>query len=216
MPERDRVLAILDRHKDSLLLDTHVALKSRRHSGSYFDKRVPFRDPSTCDALGGAIASILSKEVKEIFDAVVATAYGAITLAYQIALHLQVHGQKDIKFFIAEKDVGGGFKFNSSDAAVLVGLKVLVVEDVNTTASSTLETLDALATVGAVPRVVTTLVDRSGGRASAALQERNITFVPILTMDASDWPADECRLCADDVPINTAVGHGTEFLASRP
>jgi orotate phosphoribosyltransferase len=196
MSERDYVRQVLDRHQNSLFVGTHVVLTSGRHSDFYFDKRVPLRDPNT-------------------FDAVVATAYGAITLAYQVALHLQVNGQKDIKFFIAEKAEGGGFKFNSSDAALLAGLEVLVVEDVNTTAGSTLETLDALDAVGAIPVAVTTLVDRSGERASAALQERDVMFVPILEMDASDWAADECQLCADDVPINTAIGHGQDFLASK-
>jgi len=215
MSERDYVRQALERHKNSLFVGTHVVLTSGRHSDFYFDKRVPLRDPNTCDALGGAIANILRDEIGETFDAVVATANGAITLAYQVALHLQVNGQENIKFFIAEKAEGGGFKFNSSDAAFLAGLRVLVVEDVNTTAGSTLETLDVLNVVGAIPVAVTTLVDRSGDRASVALQERNVMFVPILEMDASDWAADECQLCADDVPINTAVGHGKDFLANK-
>lgn len=215
MSERDYIRQVLDQHPNSLLTGTHVVLKSGRHSNFYFDKRVPLRDPKTCDALGNAIANILDEEVGEVFEAVVATAYGAIALAYQVALHLQVNGHENIKFFIAEKAAEGGFTFNGSDAKMLAGMRVLVVEDVNTTASSTLEVLDALDAVGADTIAVTTLVDRSGERASHELQERNVMFVPILDMEASDWPPDDCKLCQDNVPVNTDVGRGKQFLANK-
>lgn len=40
-------------------------------------------------------------------------------------------------------------------------------------------------------------------------------LVTLVDVDMPMYPGDDCPLCADNVPINTELGHGAKFLAEQ-
>jgi len=40
-------------------------------------------------------------------------------------------------------------------------------------------------------------------------------LVSLLDYRLDSWPADECPLCRDGVPVNTEYAHGREFVQAR-
>ncbi|HEY4526385.1 MAG TPA: phosphoribosyltransferase, partial [Candidatus Paceibacterota bacterium] len=37
-------------------------------------------------------------------------------------------------------------------------------------------------------------------------------FESLVTVGLSQWPAEKCELCARDIPVNTDVGHGAQYI----
>jgi orotate phosphoribosyltransferase len=116
-------------------------------------------------------------------DWVCGSAFGAITIAYEMASQLgsraaftePVDGALTLKRFPIKE-----------------GDRVIVVEDVVTTGGSTLRTIEALEAAGAtVAPEIYILVDRSDGTVLAPR-----TIFPATRVTVNAWSAEECPLCA--------------------
>ena len=119
---------------------------------------------------------------------VLSPALGGIVIGQEVARAL------DVKALFAERQDGvltlrRGFTLTPDD-------KVLVVEDVVTTAGSTRETMAVAQHCGARVVGACSMVDRSGGRHGL-----EIPYVALLPMDLPTYREDECPLCRHGVPI---------------
>ncbi|MGQ0733697.1 MAG: orotate phosphoribosyltransferase [Acidobacteriota bacterium] len=181
------------RHSDLLamfrrsgaLLDGHFRLSSGLHSPRYLQCALVLQHPRDAEALGAALAV----QVRPFgATCVLSPALGGIVIGQEVARALGVRA------LFAERHDGvlvmrRGFSLGESD-------RVLVVEDVVTTAGSTRETIAVAIGAGAHVVAACAIVDRSGGRATL-----EVPFSGLLSLDVPTYPEGECPLCAADVPL---------------
>lgn len=161
----------------------HALLTSGLHSDGFVNCTFVTQRPNLLQrVITEGMAGILSGSKP---GWVIGSAFGAITLAYAIALQLNARAgftEKD-----GESMKLARFEIESSET-------VLVVEDTISTGGSTLKTLDGIRKSGVedsriLPHIVC-LVNRSG---SNDLQGRSIRA--LLTLDIHAWKPEECPLC---------------------
>jgi orotate phosphoribosyltransferase len=105
-----------------------------------------------------------------------------------------------------------GFVFKRGYDKLIKGKNVLVVEDVLTTGGSARRTAEAVRACGGTVVGLGVLNNRAG-LTPEQLGVPKLYSVFDLTMESC--PPEECPLCKTNVPINTTVGHGAEFLRQQ-
>lgn len=177
---------ILDLFRRSgALLEGHFRLSSGLHSGGYLQCALVLQYPSEAETLGRA----LGDRVRAL-DAtcVLSPALGGIVIGHEVARALGVRS------LFAERQDGQltlrrGFALSADD-------RVLVVEDVVTTAGSTRETMEVARRAGATVVGACSIVDRSGG--THGLEVR---YAALLPMALPTYAESDCPLCRQGVPI---------------
>jgi orotate phosphoribosyltransferase len=90
--------------------------------------------------------------------------------------------------------------------------RILVVDDVVNTGFSIGLAIEALRAAGGAVSSAATWINRGNVHA----EELGVTTVVFLDeVKLPAWPAEECPLCARNVPVNTRYAHGAEFLAAN-
>jgi len=181
--------------RSGALLEGHFRLTSGLHSPGYLQCALVLQHPRDAGALGAA----LGDRVRSLgATCVLSPALGGIVIGQEVARAL------DIRALFAERQDGAlvlrrGFAISPAD-------RVLVVEDVVTTAGSTRETMKVARDAGALVVGACAIVDRSGGRHS--LEER---FESLVQVDLPTYLEADCPLCRQGVPI---VKPGSRMPAS--
>ena len=104
---------------------------------------------------------------------------GADPVAYGIAAVAATRGI-DLRSFSVRKEAKDHGVTGRIAGALLPGDKVVITEDTVTRGTSIMEAVDAVTAFGAIPVLITVVVDR-GGTCGAMAEERGIPFVPMLT-----------------------------------
>ena len=104
---------------------------------------------------------------------------GADPVAYGIAAVAATRGI-DLRSFSVRKEAKGHGVTGRIAGALQPGDKVVITEDTVTRGTSIMEAVDAVTAFGAIPVLITVVVDR-GGTCGAMAAERGIPFVPMLT-----------------------------------
>ena len=104
---------------------------------------------------------------------------GADPVAYGIAAVAATRGI-DIRSFSVRKEAKDHGVTGRIAGALQPGDKVVITEDTVTRGTSIMEAVDAVTAFGAIPVLITVIVDR-GGTCGAMAEERGIPFVPMLT-----------------------------------
>jgi orotate phosphoribosyltransferase len=178
---------VLDRFRASgALLEGHFRLSSGLHSPGYLQCALVLQHPRDAEALGTALA-----ERVRSFGAtcVLSPALGGIVIGQEVARAL------DVRALFAERQekaltLRRGFTLSAHD-------KVLVVEDVVTTAGSTRETMAVAAQNGAQVVGACSIVDRSGGRHGLELP-----YAALLQIDLPTFSEAECPQCKAGVAVS--------------
>ena len=168
------------------ILEGHFQLASGRHSGTYIEKFRIMEDPAATVALCGMIAGHYRGSGITL---VVGPAMGGIVLAYETARQL------GIKSIYAEKDGNGGLFFDRG-FAIAPGQPVLVVDDVLTTGGSVRKTLELVESAGGKVAGVAFLIDRTNGGV-----DFGVPFFASHAMEVLSYPADDCPLCREGLPL---------------
>lgn len=171
--------------RSGALLEGHFRLSSGLHSTGYLQCALVLSYPRDAEAIGAALATRV-----RAFGAttVLSPALGGIVIGQEVARALNVRA------VFAERQDGiltlrRGFTLGPED-------KVLVVEDVVTTAGSTRETIAVAQQHGATVVGACSIVDRSGG--THGLQ---LPYAALLPMSLPTYKEDECPLCKEGVPV---------------
>lgn len=175
------------------LLTGHFILASGRHSDAYVQCALLCQHPEDTAAVASRIAEAWS-DVE--IDSVCGPALGGMVLGYEVARALGVRG-----FFTERKD---GVMQLRRGFTVGAGERVLIVEDVVTTAGSGLETRALLEQAGASVVGLASIVNRGESK------ELPVPFRALLNVSAPTWPPQECPLCAEG---GTAVKPGGQKRA---
>lgn len=104
---------------------------------------------------------------------------GADPVAYGIAAVAATRGF-DLRSFSVRKEAKDHGVTGRIAGALQPGDKVVITEDTVTRGTSIMEAVDAVVAFGAIPVLITVVVDR-GGTCGAMAAERGISFVPMLT-----------------------------------
>lgn len=148
-------------------------------------------------------------------DAVVGPASGAIPIAQGVAAYLSALESRSISAITAHKCVREGeprFHFSPDDAAYLEGRKILLVEDVITTAESLAFVSGLVNDLGGEVVGIAVVVDRSGESGITLATKLGGAVYNLLRVRITTW-ADEqmCLLCGSGVPVDQEIGRGRVF-----
>lgn len=165
------------------LLKGHFCLTSGLHSDTYFQCAKLYENPQVVEKLGIELA----KKLADIdFDTVVSPAIGAVIMGYETAKQC-----KRRNLFVERKD---GVLQLRRNYQLEKGEKVLIVEDVITTARTINETIDAIKEFKPAIIGVACIVDRTCGKSGY-----NITS--LLQVNPVTYEPENCPLCKDEIPL---------------
>ncbi len=160
-PAALRAEDVLQEFRDAgAVLEGHFILSSGRRSALYLNKALAGVDPDRVSRLAGGLAAA-ARALPEPPAYVISPVMGAVVFGFETARQLQR------PFFYLER-TDAGFALRRG-FALPAGAPVLVVEDIVSTGLSAREAVDAVRAAGGRPVAVACLIDRSGGRAAAAL-----------------------------------------------
>jgi orotate phosphoribosyltransferase len=205
------VLGVL-RDVGAIITNSHFVFTSGRHSNTYVNKDAlymhPIRTAQLCQIMS-------SKYDADKIDVVAGPTIGGVIISQWVAYHLsklrtsgetlaiyvEKEGERADKKFVVER----GY-----DTKV-PGKNIVVVEDVLMTGGSAAKVIQALKALGGNVLGLSVLCNRGG------ITPEDIGGVPIHTLTNltfESWAEDQCPLCRAEIPINTNVGKGKQFLSS--
>ena len=173
--------AVLDLFRQcGALLDGHFRLTSGLHSPGYMQCALVLQHPEHAEALGRAIGAA----TRDLGPTVVLSpALGGVVIGHEVGRALGARAifaeRQDGQFTLRR-----GFVLDQRD-------RVLVVEDVLTTGTSTRETIDVATKAGALVVGVASIVDRSGGRLRF-----DVPYRALLEHVLPTYESEQCPLCA--------------------
>lgn len=167
------------------LLTGHFCLTSGLHSDTYFQCAKLYQYPDIVSEL----AKELSVQLKEIeFDTVVSPAIGAIIFGYEVAKQ-----SKKRNLFVERKDdvmqLRRGYTLKE-------GERVVIVEDVITTARTIFETKEAIKEFNCEIAGVACIVDRTNGKF-----ENDFKIYSLLKSSPVTYKPEECPLCKSGIEL---------------
>lgn len=165
------------------VLHGHFCLTSGLHSNIYFQCAKLYQYPDITEKLGKLLAEKLS-DIE--FDTIVAPAIGAMIIGYETAKQ-----SKKRNLFVERKD--GKMELRRG-YSLKKGEKIVIIEDVITTARTINETIEAVKEFEPEIVAVGCVVDRTSGRSDYNIKS-------LLEIDPVVYNPDECPLCKENVPI---------------
>ena len=167
------------------LLRGHFCLTSGLHSDTYFQCAKLYQHPHAVEELGKMLAAKLA-DVE--FDTIISPAIGAIIIGYETAK------QAKKKFLFVERKEGN--LELRRDYRIKKGEKVVILEDVITTARTINETIEAIKDFEPEIVGIACLVDRTAGHTKVIYDIKSL-----LQVDPVTYEPDNCPLCQNSVPL---------------
>jgi len=178
------------------VLHGHFCLTSGLHSNIYFQCAKLYQYPDITEKIGQLIAQSL-KGVE--FDTIIAPAVGAVIIGYETAKQA-----KKRNLFVERKD---GVMQLRRGYTLKKGERVVIVEDVITTARTIRETQEAIKEFEPEVVAVACIVDRTSGNT-----EFNIKS--LIQMSPVVYSPDDCPLCQKGIPLVKPGSRGNEVKAN--
>lgn len=193
----------------AIITGTHVVFASGKHGDTYINKDAVYPHTTETSRLCHAIAERFAGfEV----EAVIGPALGGIILSQWTAHYLTRMNGRTVFAIYAEKE-SDGFVIKRGYGELIVGKRVLVVEDVLTTGGSARKVVQAVRAAGGRVIGLGAICNRGGVARRDAGGVPQLRALADVRLDA--WDEADCPLCNTGVPVNTDVGKGREFLARR-
>ncbi|OGH78047.1 MAG: hypothetical protein A3G08_04405 [Candidatus Magasanikbacteria bacterium RIFCSPLOWO2_12_FULL_47_9b] len=194
---------------DAIFLNDHFVGTSGRHLEGYINKDALFPHTKATSRIGEIFAETF--KAYDI-DTVAAPAMGGIILSQWTAYHLSKIKGKEIYGVYAEKK-DDTLLFTRGYDAFIKDKNVLVIEDLTTTGGSLKKVVDAVRTAGGNVAAVSVMVNRDPELVTESLF--GAPFIPLAELRIRSFEEQECPLCKNNVPINTMVGHGKQYLEEK-
>ena len=186
----NEVLELLEKAEG--VLHGHFCLTSGLHSNIYFQCAKLYQYPDITEALGKKLAEALSDLE---FDTIIAPAIGAVIIGYETAKQA-----KKRNLFVERKD---GTMQLRRGYTLAKGEKVVIIEDVITTARTIKETIEAVKEFEVEVVAVGCIVDRTKG-----LTPYNIKS--LMQIDPVTYEPTDCPLCKEGIPLVKPGSRGEE------
>lgn len=177
----NEVLELLE--KTEGVLHGHFCLTSGLHSNIYFQCAKLYQYPDIVEKIAKKLAQIL-KDVE--FDTIVAPAIGALIIGYETA---KQSGKRNL--FVERKDgvmqLRRGYRLSK-------GEKIVIIEDVITTAKTIKETIEATKEYGVEVAAVGCIVDRTCGKTGLNIKS-------LMQIEPVTYEPENCPLCKQGLPL---------------
>ena len=187
------------------VLHGHFVLASGRHSDTFVSKDMVSSDPNQLMGLVEEIASY-HPEWSEV-DLIAAPAVGAIAFGTLVA------SVYERRFVYAEPsdEIKDELEFKRGFASFIKpGTRILIVEDIITTAKTVKQMIAAVEKLGGVVKGILLLWLRGENEIG-----QKYPLFALVEKTFPTWPPLECPLCIEVIPITTRYNkHGREFLAA--
>lgn len=167
------------------LLKGHFCLTSGLHSDTYFQCAKLYQYPDIVETLARELAQKLSSID---FDTIVAPAIGAVIFGYEVARQT-----KKRNLFVERKD---GVMQLRRGYSLKKGEKIVIIEDVITTARTIFETKEALKEFEVDVQGVGCIVDRTQGKL-----ENEFKIYSLLQSSPVTYKPEECPLCKQGIEL---------------
>ena len=187
----------------------HFVFTSGLHADTYINKDAIY--PHT-KAVSQLCKEMAHRFADEHIDVVIGPAYGAIILSTWTAYHLTEMRGRDVYGVYADK-VESGLAIRRGYDKLIAGKRTLVVEDLTTTGGSIKKVIEAARAAGADLVGAVAICNR--GDVTKDQIGDPARFEALVNIQLDQWQADECELCANNIPINTDIGHGAEYLKMK-
>lgn len=194
----------------AIITHDHLVLVSGRHTASYInpDKILPHTE------INSQLGKLFAKKFRNIdIDIVIGPAYGGIIFSQWVAYHLSKIKKKEIIGIFTEKTPEKHQIFERGFDKLVVGKKVLVMEDITATGSSVKKVIETVEKVGGIIKAVGVLVNRD-----PVLVNSNTIGAPFYALAEfiiESYEAKDCPLCKKKIPVNPHIGHGRQFLEQQ-
>lgn len=192
-----------------VILSGHFVYASRLHGDKYFDKDALLASPKR---LSVTCLHLAEKFFQDGVEVVAAPAASGIALSQWVSFHLpNVAGYKTVGAVFSEKS-GPIMTFRNRFRTLLKGKRILIVEDTVNRGGTVRKVIDAVRFSGGNVIGVGALCKRGG----LTVVDLGVPkFEALITVDWPSYHENACPLCEKEVPIDTSVDHGLEFLAQK-
>lgn len=190
---------------------SHLVYTAGDHGSAYVNKDAVIPHSTKLFRVARAMAVPFMHDRWNI-EAVVGPAVGGAILASWVSFNLSEITGREVLGVYADKDTDE-FIFKRGYNKLIAGKRVLVAEDILNTGGSAAKVVRAARALDCEVVGVTVICNRNAVTADDL--GGNLQLASLLDIKLDKWPADECPLCRDGVPINTELGHGKQFLAAR-
>lgn len=203
IPQEERVRQILN--ESGAVLEGHFKYASGLHGDRYINKDAIY--PNT--EMTSDICRFLARDFwgKNI-QTVVGPQMGGVILSQLVAGHLTKMEGRNIWGVFAEKTEDDFLEFKRGYEQFVAGKNVLAVEDILNTGGSAKKLVETIRNAGGNVVALSAIVNRGG------VTPEDIGGVPIkslLEINMESFIPEDCRLCENDIPLNTNVGHAPKI-----
>lgn len=179
------------------ILKGHFILSSGLHSDTYLQCARVLMDTLRAERLCSTLAAKLRAKLPDAkYDLVVAPAMGGVVVGYEMGRQLRVPS------IFCERE-NGAFTFRRG-FSIPQGAKILVVEDVVTTAKSSIETIECIRAHGGEVVAEASLIDRGEGASKLP-----VPLVSLLKISVPAFKPDELPPHLAGIP---AIKPGSRWL----
>lgn len=209
MDSGEEVVDILKRTK-ALIVDGHFVGTSGRHMDTYINKDALLTHPAETSRVGELFAE---KNQHLPVEVVAGPGWGSIILAHWTAYHLSHKLGREILSVYTDKTPDNDQVFKRGYDRVVAGKNVLVIEDTTTTGGSVAKVVTKVKKAGANTVWACVMANRDAERVTAEVV--GAPFSWLATIPIRSYKEKDCPLCSANVPVDTSVGHGKQFLARK-
>lgn len=208
--DKKQILEVLE-NVGAIIIDSHIVYASGLHGKTYVNKDAIYPHTAETSRLCRALAEQFANDGVEV---VIAPAIGGVILSQWTSHHLsEITGHEVLGVYAEKPKDSNIFVVKRGYDKLVAGKNVLVVEDVLTTGRSALSVVLAVRECGGKVIGVGAICNRGG------ITVKHLAWVPklhsLVNIKLEAWDEVNCSLCWQNVPINTEVGHGAEFVARK-
>lgn len=212
---QDATFKIFDKTK-AILQNSHFVYQAGQHGSKYIAKDKVSPDPLAIDEAGRMLADLMRD-----FDieTVAVPAVGGIVIGHCVARYLSHFKGKVINSIYLEK-TGKKNPDNSDELGLtrdyeeyVFGKNIAIIEDITNSGVTMKNVATCLENAFGNVKYAGVVCNRGAVQPEDIGENIQLINLSVLTLDK--FEADECPLCAENVPINTTFGHGKDFLASK-
>ncbi len=197
---QDQIMQLLEK-TGALIPNGHFLYTSGRHGKAYVNKDALYPHIEIASAIGRAFAA---RFIDDNIDVVVGPALGGIILSQWTAYHMnKLDPKKEVLSVYAEK-VEDTLALKRGYDKLVHGKRVLIVEDIITTGSSVIKTMDAVHAAGGQVFGVAVICNR-GGLTVADLKDVTALY-DLARLPLDSWTAEDCPACKEGLPLSTQFG----------
>lgn len=205
-----KVLSMLS-EVGAVITDSHIVYTSGKHGSVYVNKDGIYPYTDKISDLCRAIAEQFADDDVEV---VIGPAIGGVILSQRVAEHLsKITGREVLSVYAEKAENNDIFVIKRGYDKLIAGKNVLAVEDVLTTGGSAKKVVEAVRALGGNIIGLGVLCNRGGITPQDVADPPKLFALVNVKLDA--WDEADCPLCAQNVPINTDVGKGREYLSRK-